>query len=73
MLTFAQTEPNIRVMEVGKNKLFMKREDPYGFVYINFERGELPEMLKGAYTSFTEAEKKVSLYLKNKGKADDSA
>jgi hypothetical protein len=63
---FTQPEPNVRSIEVGKNKLLLKRKDPYGYVYINFERGELPEILKGAYPSFDEAVKKVEIYLAQK-------
>lgn len=63
MLEMTQPEENKRVIEVGKNKLFLKRTDPYGFIYINYERGELPEVLKGAFTSFDEARRKIENYL----------
>lgn len=65
---FEQPEANIRVMEVGKNKLYMKRIDPFGFVRINYERGELPKELDGQYTSFEEARKRIELYLQKKGR-----
>lgn len=78
MLTnFVQPEPNVRVLEVGKNKLYMKRTDPHGFIRINYERGELPQELDGQFTSFEEAKKRIDLYLQQKGreikKSDDSA
>jgi hypothetical protein len=70
---FVQPEPNVRVIEVGKNKLYLKRKDPYGYVYINFERGELPLSLKGAFTSFDEAVKKVEIYLSTKPEVQEPA
>lgn len=63
---FTQPEENVRFIEIGKNKLFMKREDPYGFISINYERGDVPEELKGTYTSFDEARKRIQRYLEKK-------
>lgn len=67
---FQQPEENVRVVEVGKNKLFLKRKDPYGFIYINYERGELPADLQGAFSSFDEARKRIDAYLRNKKNND---
>lgn len=50
------------------NKLHGKRKDPFGFVYLNFDKGQLPEELKGAYTSFSEAERAVKNYIAKTGK-----
>jgi hypothetical protein len=66
MEDFAQPEDRVRFVEVGNNKLFMKRVDPYGFVYVNYERGELPQELKGAYTSFEAARTGIQKYLAKK-------
>lgn len=54
---------NVRSFDLGNNKIRMTREDPYGFVSISYERGQIPESLKGAYTSFEEARKAVESYL----------
>jgi hypothetical protein len=69
MLDFNSTNkdmPNLRIREVGNNKIRMERKDPYGFVYLSYERGPLPEELKGSYTSFDEANKAVDVYIRNK-------
>lgn len=34
------------------NKLSVVRKDPFGLLHFKLERGELPEMLKGSFTSF---------------------
>lgn len=52
----------------GGNAVNITSRDPYGFWYISWERGQLPETLRGAYTSFTEAERAVLVYLSQKGK-----
>lgn len=59
---------NVRILDLGNNKIKLSREDPYGFVKISYERGQLPESLKGQYTSFDEARKALKLYLEQKGK-----
>jgi hypothetical protein len=69
-IQFEQPEENVRVLEVGKNKLYLRRKDPFGFIYINWERGELPDMLKGAYTSYDEAKKKIANYLDAQSKVE---
>lgn len=58
--------PNVRIRDVGNNKIRMERKDPYGLVSLSFERGPLPDWLKGTYTSFDEASKAVDSYIKNK-------
>lgn len=63
-----QPEPNVRSLVLDNNKLNLKREDPFGFIYISFERGQTPDRLKGAYTSFEEAAKQAKLYLQEKNR-----
>jgi hypothetical protein len=65
---FEQPESNMRIMEVGKNKIFMRRTDPFGFIKLNYERGELPIELQGQFTSFDEAKKRIEVYLTQKGR-----
>lgn len=57
-----------RVWDLGTNKLRAKRTDPYGFVYVSYEKGPVPEELGSAYTSFYEAAKAVESYIARKGK-----
>jgi hypothetical protein len=68
-----ETDENIRSIPVGKNVLHAKRKDPYGFWTIHFERGSVPEELKGTYTSFSECWKKIECYLNRKIPVDGSA
>lgn len=55
--------PSVREFKVDNNVLRATRTDPYGFVSISYERGTIPEELKGDYTSFYEAEKAITAYL----------
>lgn len=64
-------EENVRFVEVGKNKLYMRRTDPFGYIHFQFERGELPKELQGSYTSFAEARKKVDAYLGRRAKIEE--
>jgi len=54
---------NIRIIPFDKNKIIAKREDPYGFWSISFERGSPPDWLKGLYTSFDKAYLDIRKYL----------
>lgn len=55
---------NQRVIQPeGSSKIFLNRKDPYGFWYISFERGELPDSLKDAYTTIQMAAHAVDQYL----------
>jgi hypothetical protein len=63
---------NLRSIPVGKNTLHARRDDPYGFWTMHFERGEVPDELKGTYTSFDQCWKRIQIYL-NKKNIDGSA
>ena len=53
-----------RVIELENgNKLYLKRTDPYGFLQFNLDKGQLPEFMKGTYTSFFEADRAYRQYL----------
>lgn len=47
----------------GNNKIHAQRKDPYGLIHLHMDKGQLPESLEGAYTSYDEVEKKVLVYL----------
>jgi hypothetical protein len=66
MEEFDKDLPNVREIPFLNNKARLKREDPFGFVYISYERGQVPEELKGSYTSFDEARKALGTYLQNR-------
>lgn len=59
----------VRVIELDNNKIYMKQKDPYGFIYVNFDKGQVPEKLKGAFTDFIYAERAIEAYLTEKGRA----
>jgi hypothetical protein len=48
---------------VEGQKLVLKCSDPYGFWTVHYPKGEVPDALKGSFTSFIEAEKQVRSYL----------
>lgn len=48
------------------NKLNIKRNDPYGFWTIHFHAGQVPEHLRGQYTSIDIARREVDLYLEKR-------
>jgi hypothetical protein len=48
------------------NTCHIRCQDPYGFWYISLERGNLPERMKGSYTSFDLALRAVNMWLKDK-------
>ena len=43
----------------GDNTIKVIRTNPYGHMYFKMETGMVPEMLKGAYTSFREIETSI--------------
>jgi len=56
--------PDPRVIDLGNNKLYIGRDmDQNGFYKIWFDKGQIPESLKGKYTSYLLAEKAVRHYL----------
>ena len=58
----------VRTVDLGNNKIFMRQTDPFGLVEISFERGQIPDELKGSYTGFDYARRKIELYLNSKKK-----
>jgi len=68
-----ETQENIRSIPVGKNILHAKRQDPYGFWTIHYERGPVPAELQGTFTSFSECWKKIEPFLSRKVGPDGSA
>jgi hypothetical protein len=64
----SRDQPNQREYTVGNNKLRLRRQDPYGFWTVSYERGAAPDVLSGQYTSVSEAEKAIQSYLDSKGR-----
>lgn len=53
-----------RVLDLENgNSYILEAKDPYGFWYVRAAKGNVPEHLKGAFTSFAKAEEAVKLYL----------
>lgn len=44
------------------NKYIIERRDPFGLWFVHMEKGQVPEQLKGAFTSVELARKAVDLY-----------
>jgi hypothetical protein len=61
--------PNERIYELDNgNKFSLTRTDPYGFVYIHMHKGQVPDELKSAYTTYDAAKAAMESYLRNKPK-----
>lgn len=62
-------DPRVKVIELENNKIYLKRTDPYGFIEMNFDKGQMPEHLRDArWTTWEEAKKAVDQYLREKGR-----
>lgn len=48
--------------DLDNNTVYIKAKNPHGFYWVSLKRGNLPEKLKGAYTSRFSAEKEVRGY-----------
>ena len=72
-LPYDETSENSRVVETNGAKIFLNRKDPYGFWYVKFERGEVPEVLSGAYTSAELAMSAINKYLEEHKTRDKKA
>lgn len=57
-----------KVVDLGNNKIITERTDPFGFWKIHFEKGRMPEMLQGQYTSYEAAQRDIDVYLRDKDK-----
>ena len=64
--------PVERVIKVHNNSITIAPENPYGLWKVSFQRGAVPEKLRGRYTSYNLAEAAVDSYLKSKNKTPDS-
>ena len=56
---------NDRTMKLNNNMVHVYKQDPYGFWFVKLEKGQIPDKLKGAFTSFYEAEKAVTYYYRD--------
>lgn len=56
--------PNIRTYDLENgNRLNLKRVDPYGFIYLSLDKGQMPVMYAGAYTDWTSARRAAEGYI----------
>lgn len=63
MQNFSNTSDRTRVFELSNgNKLYAKQTDPYGFWYLNLDKGQLPEKFQGAYSTYDAVQKDVERY-----------
>jgi hypothetical protein len=56
----------IRTIKTETCIITFKRTDPYGFWYISLDKGQLPENLRGAYSTFDKAFKDIDRYIAEK-------
>lgn len=48
------------------NKINITQTDPFGFWTISYNKGQLPDHMRGQYTSYHQAELAVQQYLQTK-------
>jgi hypothetical protein len=58
-------EENVRVFRFDKNDIYLKRDGQTGFWNVNFEKGELPEVLKQSFTNLDSALPVIKNYLES--------
>lgn len=64
----ARDRPLRKEWELDNNVIYTEARDPFGFWYVSFKRGQVPETLSGAFTNITLATKAVEKYLEAKGR-----
>lgn len=72
--TVEHSKENERILHVdGSANIVLNRKDPYGFWYVSFERGTIPESLNQAYTAIDRAYDAVQNYLNENGRRQRAA
>lgn len=56
---------NQRTIETNGSNINLVRKDPFGFWFVSFERGIVPEKLQSAFTSLDAASTAINNYLDN--------
>ena len=63
--------PNTRFIHLDNGRSFkLERRDPFGFVYVVWDKGPTPAVISGSYTDFAQADRAVRLYIANNIFAD---
>jgi hypothetical protein len=56
--------PNERLVYTDNGRTFkLLRKDPYGFVYIQWDRGATPDKIAGAFSGYDQARQALMIYL----------
>lgn len=55
-------------IEFNNNTLFIRSRNPHGFYHISLMKGQVPEALKGMYTSVKAAQEDAMRYIEDKSK-----
>lgn len=55
--------PQIVMKEFDGNTIYARRVNPYGFLYLSLEQGELPIKYQGAYTGLDQASLAIDHYI----------
>jgi hypothetical protein len=60
-------QANHRVYQLENgNKLHLKRTDPYGFIYLNLDKGMMPAAYTGAYSDWSQARLAAEKYIRER-------
>jgi hypothetical protein len=56
--------PNRRIYYLGNGReIKLERRDPYGFVFIIWDKGQTPNAISGSYTDFDQARRALEVYV----------
>ena len=65
-------ESRSKVIELENNKIHLRRTDPYGFIEVHFDKGQMPEYLADAkFTTWESANLAISQYLRDKNRLSE--
>lgn len=62
------TDPDVRVFKIPSNKVWFRKNPRYGSWSVNFDKGQLPSILKGQFLRFEELYELTEFYLQNREK-----
>lgn len=60
--------PTTKIVDLGDNELRISKHPRSGLWSISLKHGKIARFLEGQFTSFSEANKKVDLYLRQRSK-----
>ena len=64
-ISMENTGENERTLHSGSGRIYLRRQDPYGFWHVSFESGSVPERLSSVYTTLDMAQAAITNYIES--------